>query len=207
MKNIIKKFWIFLIFSMISCSVAKGKDPFKYTLSLSYYRDLSDTYRGGGLFSGEFKGIKSWYGANIGYGHFLSQSTYEIRISVEELNKTIEIPIEEMAIMEIGTLSVFTRPLQNKWMNADLLIGIVLAQAKNSILESIYYNYSFIEKKFTYLYRDYQLIRKNHFGYQFGFSISFNISGKLAIELNTRIQDLSHGGTFFFSGAGLCFKL
>jgi len=207
MKIIQAKFWIFLIFLLSLNLTVKGIDSLKYYFSFNYYKDLSDTYGGGSLLSGEFTACKSWYGASINYGHFQSQSTYTFKITVEGKNESVEIPIEEMAIMQIGALSILLRPIEKRWIETDVILGLALGQAKSSILESVYYNYSFIENKFTYLYRDYQLIKKSHFGYQVGLNISFFISKKVGLQINSRIQDLSNGGTFFFVGTGICFRL
>ena len=63
------------------------------------------------------------------------------------------------------------------------------------------------QNKLTYLYKDYQLVNRTHFGYQVGFNVSFYVFTRIGLQLNARVQDLSNGGTFFFVGAGLCFRL
>lgn len=207
MKIIRTRYWILLILLTTQDLTVKGIDSLKYYFSFNYYKDLSDTYGGGNLLSGEYTVFKSWYGASLSYGHFQSQSTYTFKITVDEINKSVEIPIEEMAIMKIGTLSILLKPIQKSWIDTDIVFGLAIGQARSSILEGVYYNYSFIENKFTYLYTDYQLINKTHFGYQVGFNISFFLLKKVGLQINTRIQDLSNGGTFFFIGSGICFRL
>ena len=206
MKTILLKFSLTLFLFHSLSSSGKGIDSLKYSFSFNYYRDLSDTYGGGNLLSGEFKYSKSWYGASVSYSHFQSQSTFIFKVLVEEINKTVETPIEEMAIMQMGALSCFLRPIQKKWIDIDILIGFVFGKAQSSIFKSLDYNYSFIENRFTYLYRDYQLIKRNHFGYQAGFDVSIFITKKFGLQLNSRMQHLSNGGSFFFAGSGVCFR-
>ncbi|HBE42336.1 MAG TPA: hypothetical protein DDW27_14245 [Bacteroidales bacterium] len=207
MKELFLKCSFLLIFSLSTIINTRGNDSLKYSFSFNFYSDLSDTYLGGSLIMGEFAVNRTWYGASLAYGHFISQSTFKFRIIVEEISKTVDIPIEEMAIMQMGTLSIFIRPIQKRWINTDILFGVAIANAKSSILESVYYNYSFAENRFTYLYRDYQLVKRTHFGYQAGFNISFFPVQKFGIQLNSRIQHLNNGGSFFFVGSGIIFRL
>ena len=195
---------------MLLCSQSiflKGNDSTCYNISLNYYIDLSDTYGGGNLFSGEFTISRSWYGGKMTFGHFQSQSIYLFQFPYEEVGQILEIPIPEMSIMQIGSLSGFIRPIQEKWITADLVFGPAFGKAQSLYLEEIEYEYSLIENRFTYLNKDYQLVKGNHFGYQVGVDISFYVSKRVGLQLNTRIQDLSNGGTFFFVGGGFCFRL
>jgi hypothetical protein len=171
--------------------------------------DLSDTYSGGDIFLGEVGVSKSWYGVELGYGHFQSQSTFILRVPVEELNGLLGIPFDEMAIMKDVALSLKIIPIKTSWINTELLFGMAYAKAEWSCYKSVDFNYSIIENRFTYLSRDYQLIRKKHVGYQFGINIGVYPFKKVGAGLNlsARIQDLNHGGTFFFVGGGICFKM
>ena len=156
------KLCTWIIFFVTLSYITKCETSFKYSFSFNYYKDLSDSYRGGNLLSGGLSITKLWYGTEISYGYFLSQSTYSIKISVEEINRSIEIPIDEMAIMNLTSLSFILRPINSERISTDFLLGMVLGYAKNLILESVYYNYNFTENSFSYLYRDYQLIKHNH---------------------------------------------
>ena len=180
--------------------------PQNLVYPLNYYMDLSDTYGGGDLFSGEFTISRSWYGGKISFGHFLSQSVFLFKVPYEELNLTLEIPVPEMSVMQTGAISGFIRPLQNKWITADFVLGAAFSKARSLYLKDINYEYSLIENRFTFIDKDYQLEKVNHLGYQAGIDISFNFSKRVGLQLNARIQDLSHGGTFFFVGSGLCFR-
>jgi hypothetical protein len=207
MKTLLKKSLILLMLFCGQSILLKGNDSTNYSISLNYYMDLSDTYGGGNLFSGEFTISRSWYGAKMTFGHFQSQSTFLFQFPYEEVGKILEIPVPEMSFMQIGAISGFIRPVQKKWITADLVFGAVLGKSRSLYLKEIEYEYSLIENKFTYLFKDYQLVRKNHFGYQVGVDISFYFSKRVGLQLNARIQDLSNGGTFFFVGTGLCFRL
>lgn len=169
--------------------------------------DLSDTYGGGSMFSGEYEVTRLWYGASVSFGHFQSQSTFVFKIPLEEKSSVLEIPFDEMAIMKMGSFSLILIPIQNKRINTELLIGAVLSKSENLCFKSIDYSYNINENIFTYLYKDYQLVKRNHFGYQVGVDVSFYFFKKAGLQLNARIQDLSNGGTFFFVGGGLCFRL
>ena len=207
MKTPLTKSFIFLIFFWCYQLILIGNDSTKYNISLNYYFDLSDTYGGGNLFSGEFSISKDWYGAKIMFGHFQSQYTFIFKVPYEEIGQTLEIPVPEMSIMQLGSLSGFIRPIQKRWISVDFIIGAVLAGSKSLYLDEIYYEYSLVENRFTYLYTDYQQEKKTHFGYQTGIDVSFYFLKRIGLQINMKVQDLSNGGTFFFMGGGLCFKL
>ena len=207
MRNPVLRLLITLAITISIWNTSKGNDSLKYNISLNYYLDLSDTYGGGSLFAGEFSIQNSWYGASISYGHFLSHSIFNYSINIEELNKTIYIPFDELTTMQTASLSIKVIPIKTKIISSDLLFGLSYGYAKNSRFESVDYSYSLESNKFNYLYKDYKLFIKNHFGYQVGFNISFFITKKFGLQLNSRIQDLSNGGTFFFIGSGIVFRL
>jgi hypothetical protein len=184
-----------------------GNDSTKCYISLNYYFDLSDTYGGGQLFSGELTISKSWYGGKVSFGHFQSQYLSLFKVPYEEIGQTLEIYIPEMAIMKTSAISGFFRPLQNNWITAAFLFGGVYGRSRCFYLKEIEYEYSIPEQKFIRLMKDYQLTKANHFGYQVGVNITFNLFKKIGLQIDGRIQDLSNGGTFFFVGTGLCFKL
>jgi hypothetical protein len=208
MKHIFFKLTILATFFYALELNVESRDPIKFGFSSNFYKDLSDSFGpGGSLLNGEFSLSKLWYGGNIGFGEFQNQSTFKFKIFIEDLNKSIEIPIEEIAIMQMGSFSGFFRPIHKNWIDIDLLIGFVLGKSKYSAFKSVDYKYSLDENKFTYLSRDYQLITANHAGYQFGINITFFPFHKLGIQISSRMQDLSNGATFFFVGGGLCFKL
>jgi hypothetical protein len=165
----------------------KGNDSTYFSISLNYYMDLSDTYGGGNLFSGEFTISRSWYGGKITFGHFQSQYYFLFKVPYEEINKTLEIPVEEMSIMPMGAISGFIRPIQKKWITADFVFGTVLGKAKSFYLKGIDYEYSISENRFTYLFKDYQLAKKTHFGYQVGVDISFYFSKRVGLQPEFRI--------------------
>jgi hypothetical protein len=187
--------------------VLRGNDSIRYCISLNYNIDLSDTYGGGNLFSGEFTVSRSWYGAKITFGHFQSQSTFLFQFPYEEVGQVLEISIPEMSIMKTSAISGFIRPIQKKWITADFVLGAAYNKAQSMYLKEIEYEYSLSENRFTYLNKDYQLAKVNHFGYQAGIDITFNLFKKIGLVFDARIQDLSNGGTFFFVGSGLCFRI
>ena len=199
-----------LIVLMFYCSqsfVLRGNDSIRYCISLNYNIDLSDTYGGGNLFSGEFTVSRSWYGAKITFGHFQSQSTFLFQFPYKEVGQVLEISIPEMSIMKTSAISGFIRPIQKKWITADFVLGAAYNKAQSMYLKEIEYEYSLSENRFTYLNKDYQLAKVNHFGYQAGIDITFNLFKKIGLVFDARIQDLSNGGTFFFVGSGLCFRI
>ncbi len=206
MKTIFLRSGFILILLSFSFFV-KGIDSLKYSFSLNYYKDLSDTYSGGNLLSGEFAISRSWYGASISYGHFQSHTTSIYQILIEEVNKTFEIPTDEISIMQMGSLSGLLIPIQKKWITTELVFGVVLGKAQSSRFKNAIYSYNVSEEKFTYLYKDYELVKNTHFGYQAGINITLNFSQKIGLQLNSRIQHLSNGGSFFFIGTGLRFNL
>ena len=183
-------------------------DSLKHFISFNYYKDLSDTYgTGSNFFSGEYVLSKDYYGISINYGHYQSQNTYEFYFMIEGSNESFHIPVEEMAVMKMGSISGLVRPIQKKWLTIDILFGAAVGIANHSMFSSLEYTYNTAEKKLTSVTRDYTLITKNHFGYQVGMSATFFVTGKFGVQLNTRMYDLSNGGTFFLVGGGVAFKL
>ena len=191
----------------LSTFIAKGQDTIQYSFSFNYYKDLSDTFSGGTLLSGEFTLSKSWYGAGISFGHFQSHSTTTYQIVIEEDNKVYDVPFDELAIMQTGSLLGLITPIQVSWLQFDILLGLVLSKSENLCFKSISYTYDLIDKTLTSVEKDYQLVEQKHFGYQTGVNVTFYASKKIGLQLNARIQDLSNGGTFFFVGTGLSFRL
>lgn len=171
------------------------------------YKDLSDTYGNGNLMSCELNINKSWYGASSNFGFFQGHSTFTYKIIIEEIGKTIEIQFDEISMMQSSAISLSMIPIKKEWIQLDLSFGAALNKATSSQFNNVEYSYSLVEDKFTYLYKDYKLVKRTHFGYQVGLSISFYIKQKIGLQLSSKIQDLNNGGTFFFVGGGLCFKL
>jgi hypothetical protein len=182
-------------------------DSLKFGFSFNYFKDFSDTYGGGNMFAGEFGVKRSWYGAKLSFGHFQSQADFIFKIPLEETPYVLEIPFEEMAIMKMGTLSLTIIPIQRRWFEAELLLGLALASAQNSCFKGVEYTFDIAENRFTYLSKDYQLIKNTHVGYQIGFNMTFFPHKKVGLQINTRMQDLSNGGTFFLIGGGIFFRL
>lgn len=207
MKNPLSKFGLFITICLSITLNVSGKDPLKFHSSLNFYKDISDTYGNGSMLSGEFSINKSWYGASLNFGYFQSQSTFIYKIIIEEINKTIEIQFNEVSIMQSGAISLIITPIQKEWLQLDLAFGAALNNANSSQFNNVDYSYNLTQDKFTYLYKDYKLVKRTHFGYQVGFNLSFYVFPKIGLQLSSRIQDLSNGGTFFFVGGGLCFKL
>ncbi len=185
----------------------KGYNPIEVITSTSYYKDLSDTYGGGHMLTCDLMVLKEWYGFILSFGHFQSQSTHLLHIPIEEINGILQIPIEEMAIMQQPGLSALVRPIHNKWIETNLYLGLIYNISKCLYNKGIDYQYSLIENKLIYLFKDYQLVKENHFGYQIGLNISFYPIKKMGIKINASMQDLKNGGTFFLVGGGLCFKI
>lgn len=210
MKKLVKKISVLLYALLILSNFVyaeSGRDTLKYSISINYYKDLSDTYDGGNLFSSEFCITKSWFGASISFGHFQSYSIFEYKVNVDELEKTLIIPFDEVSIMKTGSISLIISPIKTTKFETDIIIGFVSGFAKSSQFHDVEYSYSFQTNSFNYLYKNYELVKRTHTGYQIGFNISFLIFQKLGLQLNTRIQELNNGGTFFFVGGGLCFRL
>lgn len=184
-----------------------GKEPLKYRSSINLYRDLSDTYGKGSILSGQFSINKFWYGASLDFGFFQAQSTFIYKVIIEEINKTIEIQIDEISIMQSSSISAVVIPIQKEWVQLDITLGAALNTATSSQFNKVDYSYDLAQDKFTYLYKDYTLVERTHFGYQVGFNLSFYVFPKIGLQLSSKIQDLSNGGTFFFVGGGICFKI
>lgn len=201
------KYYLLVLLLAALSNNSNGVIPWKIYPSLNFYIDLSDTYGGGCLFSGDIELIHSLYGTNISFGHFQSQATYILKIPVPEINGTLNIPFDEISTMQIISCSGLLIPVQKKRFMVSFLIGGCYNRSKSLLLNGFEYNYDLNEKKFTYLIKDYRLNKENHFGYQLGINLSYYLLPKIGIQINSRIQDLFHGGSFFFVGGGLCFNL
>jgi hypothetical protein len=191
----------------LSTIIAKSQDTIQYSFSFNSFKDLSDTFSGGTLLSGEFILSKSWYGVGISYGHFQSHSTTTYQIVIEEDNHVYDVPFDELAIMQTGSFLGLITPIHKSWLQFDILLGLVLSKSENLCFKSISYTYDLNDEILTSVEKDYQLVERTHFGYQTGVNVTFYAFKKIGFQLNARVQDLSNGGTFFFVGAGLCFRL
>lgn len=206
MKREITKFGIILLIYFIVNGSLKGSDTLDFAISINYYIDLSDSYGGGSLLSNDLTICKSWYGINLSYGYFHSQSKFLFKVPITEINAIMEIPIDEMSIMNIGTISGMIRPIQSKFIDTDILLGLSFNSAKSFFLKGVDFSYNLNENKFNYLIKDYQLVKESHIGYQIGLNIKFKFFQRSGIQIATRISDLKSFGSFFFVGGGLWFK-
>lgn len=197
----------FLLFAAISFELkSSNNDSINYEVSLILCKDLSDTYGGGSIFLGEVKFSKSWYRINLNYGFFQSQSTFLFTVPYEKSGYLIEIPFDEMAIMKIGTFSFGISPINKNRFDVELNCGLAYGRAEWSCFRSVEYSFDIVRNEFTYLSKNYQLIKSNHFGYQIGLLVTYFPLIKVGIQIDARIYDLNNGGTFFLVGGGLCFK-
>ncbi|NSW93749.1 MAG: hypothetical protein HPY62_03465 [Bacteroidales bacterium] len=203
-----KKILLIVILIILSNQFSKSisHDSINYKLSVNYCLDLSDSYGKGDLLNSEFFVTKSWYGVSIGYGHFNGHSTIYYSVFVEDLNKTIEIQLDEVSFVKSGSLSFLFIPIKSSFFETEIIFGLAYSKATISQFKNVDYNYDLINDRFKYLYKNYILVKKDHFGYQAGFNISFFPVKNAGIQLNSRIQHLNNGGSFFFVGGGVCFR-
>lgn len=184
-----------------------GGEPFRFRSSIVCYKDLSDTYGKGSALFGNLSINKSWYGANIDFGYFQGRSIFIYKIDIEQINKTIEMKFDEISFMKCSAISFGIIPVQKERFQLDLSFGAAMNFATSSQFNRVDYEYDLVNDRFTYIYKDYKLIKRNHFGYQVGLNLSLNFLPKIGLQISSKIQDLNNGGTFFFVGAGLSFKL
>lgn len=208
MKNkLLKSRLLFIVAFCFSIQVIDGQDTLSHSCSFNYLKDLSDTFGGGTLLSGEFVLSKSWYGASVSFGNFQSHSQITYEIVIEENNQSFKIPFDELSIMQTGSFSGLITPIRNNWFQFDIILGLVYGKSKSSCFKSLTYTYNFNDKILSSIEKDYQLIERTHFGYQVGANGALKILKKFGLQLNARLQDLSNGGTFFFVGGGFYFRL
>ena len=111
---------ILLFLPSLIVSGESKSDSLNCKISINYLFDLSDTYGGGEMLPGEFVISRFWYGASLGYGHYISQSDFIFEVPLEEAGLILEIPFEEMAIMKMGTFSLTMMPIQGKWFSTEI---------------------------------------------------------------------------------------
>lgn len=198
--------FIYFLFFFIPID-ANSKLPLRLVMSSNIYKDLSDTYGGGSQLSASMSISKDWYGSEIALGYYHSQTRSLYEISIEEINKVIEIPIEDMTIMTIGTFSGIITPISSKYIEFDILFGLSVNKSKSIYNSIIDYKYSTIDNKFLYLIKDYTLVIESKIGYQIGLNFSLYPTKRIGFQLNARLHDFCHGGTCFLLGCGLCVKI
>lgn len=184
-----------------------AQDTLRFSFSFNYQEDLSDTFGGGALLSGDFVLFKSWYGVGINYGNFQSHSSISYNIVIDGINQSFSIPIDELSIMKIGSFSGLIAPIRVNRFQFDILAGLVYGRSKNMSFKSLTYTYNYNENKLTAVEKDYQLIECTYFGYQIGINASYYFLKKVGLQIDTRMMDLNNGGSFLFLGGGLCFKI
>lgn len=206
MKDYLLKLTVLLVFFVNQFDSVKATDSTKISVSLNYSRDLSDTYGGGNLFSGETSISFSWFGVKGSFGHLNSQYYSLLEVPYSEIGGSLEIYIPEISFMNLGSVSLFLRPVEKKWITMDVVAGASIAQAKSFFIKNVEYEYDLEEERFTYVFTDYHYVRNNHLGYHVGLDITVYLLKNIGIQLSSRIHDMNHG-SFFFIGSGLCFKL
>jgi hypothetical protein len=199
-----------LLFTIILCllyvTITDAKEKLKFGSSIILYRDLSDTYGKGNSLTGSISVYKNWYGASIDIGYYQAQSVFIYNVLLEDLNKKFEIQFDEVSNMRCYSLSILFLPVQKEWILIEVPVGIACNRAVNSQFNKVDYSYSLVDDKFNYLYKDYKLVERTHLGYQAGINITFYPLPNIGLQISSKIQDLSNGGTFFLVGAGLKFK-
>lgn len=196
-----------LLLVFIGLKPLTGQDSTNFVVSLNYYNDFSDTFGGGKVFSGEVCFVRTWYGAGLNYGHFLSNYSYLYEVPIDGSSKSIGIPIQEMANMEVCSFSSLLRPVSGKSLYVDVIIGFSLAKSKSFYLSELAYSYDVSTSKFNYLSKNYNMIIRKHFGYQVGLDFSFLITRNFGLKISSRIHDLNNGGSFFYMGGGVMFVI
>jgi len=206
MKYSVLKWGLLLFFCFGNILALEAEDTVKISISINYAIDLSDTYGGGNLFSGESTFALSWFGLKGSFGHLNSQYYSLVEVPYSDLGQTLELYIPEISFMSLGSLSLFVRPVSKKWITMDVVFGASMGRAKSFFIKDIEYEYSLQEQRLTYVFTDYHYVRKNHFGYHSGIDMTFYIYKNFGIQLNARMHDMK-SGSLFFVGTGLSFKL
>lgn len=184
-----------------------AQDSLSFSFAFNYQIDLSDTFGGGALLSGNFVLFKSWYGVGINYGNFQSHSSINYKIVIDDINQSFNIPIDELSIMKIGSFSGLIAPIRANRFQFDILAGFVYGRSKNMSFKSLTYTYNYNENELSAVENDYQLIERTLFGYQIGINASYYFIKKVGLQIDTRLMDLNNGGSFLFLGVGLCFQI
>ena len=184
-----------------------GQGSLRLIPSICYNSDLSDTYGGGNMLSGEIEISRGWYGASLGIGFFQSKSTSVLKIPLLDTIGTLNIPFDEISIMHVFSISGVMKPVNNKFVSLSILLGGCYDKSECLTLKGVDYSYDVKAQKFIYLNKDYQLKEDGHFGYQVGISVTFFVRHNIGLELKSQIQDLINRGSFFFVGGGLSFKI
>lgn len=201
------KLLLFILPVLIASTLSvNSQDTLKYSLSLNYSKDMSDTFGGGSILCSDFLISKTWYGGGLIFGLFQSHKAMNYQISLED-SQTFDIPFDELATMQIGSVYGIMTPIQKGPFKIDILLGAALGKSKNLCFRSISYTYNTNDKILTSVEKDYYFIDKTHIGYHTGINVSFNFFKGIGVQLTSRLFDLSNGGTFFFVGGGLIFNI
>jgi hypothetical protein len=134
-------------------------------------------------------------------GYFQSHSVFTYDVVIEEINKSLSIQCDELAIMKTGSLSLVLIPVKAGKLTVEALGGLVLARAQSLQFIDLDYSYSFVENALiicTALY----VFQGDSFGYQAGKNAKIEIY-LIWNSADMRKQDLSGGGTFSFQAQGL----
>lgn len=207
MKNSLAKISLLMVFCFSQFVPIEAIDSTKISISLNYSIDLSDTYGGGNIFSGESTASFSWFGVKASYGRLNSHYYSLLEVPYSELGQTLQIYIPQISFMNLGSLSFFLRPVNKTWITTDVVFGASMAKSTSFFIKDIEYEYNLDEERFTYVFTDYHCVRKRHFGYQAGIDITVYFYKNFGIQLNSRIYDMNNGGSFFFIGSGLSVRL
>lgn len=206
MRAMSTKLIVTIILCLIYGTATYASEKLRFGSSIMVYRDLSDTYGKGNSLTGSLSVYKDWYGASIDLGFYQARSVFVYNVLLEDLNKKFEIQFDEVSNMRCYSISILILPIQKEYFLIEVPIGIAYNRAVNSQFNKVDYSYSLVDDKFNYLYKDYKLVERTHFGYQAGINITFYPLQNIGLEISSKIQDLNNGGTFFLVGGGLKFK-
>ena len=142
MKYSVLKWGLLLFFCFGNILALEAEDTVKISISINYAIDLSDTYGGGNLFSGESTFALSWFGLKGSFGHLNSQYYSLVEVPYSDLGQTLELYIPEISFMSLGSLSLFVRPVSKKWITMDVVFGASMGRAKSFFIKDIEYEYS-----------------------------------------------------------------
>ncbi|BDX38273.1 hypothetical protein CYCD_16280 [Tenuifilaceae bacterium CYCD] len=204
-KKLLITFFLFIYLFNNHC-LSANKDTLKWSVSIGYGIELSDSYMGhngsskipdfASYYSAKLSVQKKWYGANAYFG--ILKNTY----TVKHYDYIYEFKIPDMVEGYIAGINAAIYPVMNKYIEVEFDLGLNYININNLMC----YSWSYQVSDGKLLDARYDLVKESGFGLNYGMALKFPIYKRL--KVNTFIKfPKTENSTLFLAGIGVTYNL
>lgn len=198
--------FIFLSFSLNSLCLIANQDTLKYSITIGYGIELSDSYKGhngsskipdfASYYSAKLSVQKKWYGANAYFG--ILKNTY----TVKHYDYIYEFEIPDMVEGHIAGINAAIYPIINKYIEVEFDLGLNYININNLIC----YSWSYQVSDGKLLDARYKLMKHSEFGLNYGLALNMPIFKHIKINAYINFVN-SDNFTHYLTGIGVNYNL